>query len=182
MRHVRRRVAFGWTTARQRGPAALAEASPRTMSASAVHRTAFKLTPKGSGHGNLQPMALQIYLVEDDARLRASVGEAINSICDAEVIGTAETEDQAVAWLNGHHGFWRLAVLDLFLKSGTGFGVLQRLIPRDASEQVIVLTNSATRENRNRCLGLGALAVYDKTVQFEEFLDHCLRHHQQTPT
>lgn len=23
------------------------------------------------------------------------------------------------------------------------------------------------------------LAVYDKTAEFEQFLDHCLRHHQQ---
>ncbi|MBB1600439.1 response regulator [Variovorax sp. UMC13] len=126
-------------------------------------------------------MALQIYLIEDDVRLRASIVDAISSICGAVVIGTAETEDQAVAWLNAHHGFWRLAVLDLFLKPGTGFGVLQRLIPRDATEQVIVLTNSATLENRNRCLALGALAVYDKTVQLGDFLDHCVRHHQQTP-
>jgi two-component system, OmpR family, response regulator len=124
-------------------------------------------------------MALPIFLVEDDPMLRQSIGEAINAICDAEVIGTAETESQAVAWLNAHHGTWRLAVLDLFLKTGTGFGVLEQLTPRTAREQVIVLTNSATLENRNRCLKLGALAVYDKTDEFEEFLDHCLRHHQQ---
>ena len=125
-------------------------------------------------------MTFPIFLVEDDSRLRDSIGEAINSICDAEVIGIAETEAQAIAWLNAHHGAWRLAVLDLFLKSGTGFGVLEQLTPRSAREQVIVLTNSATHENRNRCLELGALAVYDKTAEFEKFLDHCLRHHQQS--
>jgi DNA-binding NarL/FixJ family response regulator len=63
-------------------------------------------------------MALQIFFVEDDPMLRESIGEAINAIgeainaiCDAEVIGTAETEAQAVAWLNDHHGAWRLAFL-----------------------------------------------------------------------
>lgn len=126
-------------------------------------------------------MTFPIFLVEDDPKLRETIGEAINNICDARVVGTAETEAQAIAWLNDHHGAWRLAVLDLFLKSGTGFGVLERLTPRDR-EQVIVLTNSATAENRNRCLALGALAVYDKTSEFEAFLDHCLRHHQQGPT
>lgn len=125
-------------------------------------------------------MSFPIFLVEDDSRLRDSIGEAINSICDAEVVGIAETEAQAVEWLNAHHGAWRLAVLDLFLKTGTGFGVLEQLAPQSAREQVIVLTNSATQENRNRCLELGALAVYDKTAEFEEFLDHCLRHHQQS--
>ncbi|MDP9902370.1 response regulator [Variovorax ginsengisoli] len=124
-------------------------------------------------------MSFPIFLVEDNAALRKTIGDAIRDICDAEVVGTAETETQAVEWLNGHHGGWRLAVLDLFLKTGTGFGVLAKLEPQRAAEQVIVLTNSATQENRNRCIALGALAVYDKTQQFDEFLDHCLRHHQQ---
>lgn len=104
---------------------------------------------------------------------------AINEVCDAEVVGTAATEADAVRWLNTHHGGWRLAVLDLYLENGTGFGVLDRLHPSSAKEQVIVLTNSATKENRRRCLALGALAVYDKTDEFDRFLDHCLRHRQQ---
>ena len=70
-------------------------------------------------------------------------------------------------------------MLDLFLKAGTGFGVLSQLDSRSAKEKVIVLTNSATRENRDRCLRMGALAVYDKTAELEQFLAHCLRHHQQ---
>lgn len=127
-------------------------------------------------------MSFPIFLVEDNSALRQAIGEAINSICDAEVVGTAETESQAVEWLNTHHGVWNLAVLDLFLKTGTGFGVLAKLEPHRAAERVIVLTNSATQENRNRCIALGALAVYDKTHQFDEFLDHCLRHHQQLQT
>ena len=127
-------------------------------------------------------MSFSIFLVEDNAALRQSIGDAINHICDAEVVGTAETEVQAVEWLNSHHGAWRLAVLDLFLKTGTGFGVLAQLQPQGAVAKVIVLTNSATQENRNRCIALGALAVYDKTHQFDEFLDHCLRHHQQVQT
>lgn len=128
---------------------------------------------------HFEAMSLPIFLVEDNPELRATIKEAINNICDAQVIGTAETEAQAIAWLNDHHGAWRLAVVDLFLKTGTGFGVLEQLTPRTAREQVIVLTNSATLENRNRCLELGALAVYDKTTEFEAFLDHCLQHHQQ---
>lgn len=124
-------------------------------------------------------MSFPVFLVEDEPKLREMIGEAIGAVCDAEVVGTAETEADAVEWLNSHHGHWRLAVLDLFLKTGTGFGVLNQLGSRSAKEQVIVLTNSATQENRDRCLKMGALAVYDKTAEFEQFLDHCLRHHQQ---
>jgi DNA-binding NarL/FixJ family response regulator len=125
-------------------------------------------------------MTFPVFLVEDDPKLRDAIGESINAICDAEVIGTAETEAHAVTWLNEHPNQWKLAVLDLFLKVGTGFGVLARLVPAASSGHVIVLTNSATNENRERCLALGALAVYDKTSELDKFLDHCLRHHQQT--
>lgn len=124
-------------------------------------------------------MPLPIFLAEDDAQLRDTLIAAMDAVCDAEVVATAETESDAVHWLNGHPRDWSLAVLDLFLKNGTGFGVLQQLPSAEARERVIVLTNSATRENRNRCLQLGARAVYDKTTELEQFLDHCLRHHRQ---
>lgn len=72
-------------------------------------------------------MPFTVFLVEDEPKLREMIGEAIRAVCDAEVVGTAETEADAVEWLNSHHGHWRLAVLDLFLKTGTGFGVLNQL-------------------------------------------------------
>jgi DNA-binding NarL/FixJ family response regulator len=125
-------------------------------------------------------MVLPVFLVEDDPKLRDAIGESINAICDAEVIGTAETEAHAVTRLNEHPDQWKLAVLDLFLKVGTGFGVLAKLGPQTSRGQVIVLTNPANAENRQRCLALGALAVYDKTSELDQFLDHCLRHHKQS--
>lgn len=124
-------------------------------------------------------MTFPVFLVEDDPRLRDLISESIAAACDAQVVGTAETEGTAVTWLNDHPREWKLAVLDLFLKNGTGFGVLQRLKPPASCTQVIVLTNSATAENRRRCLDLGALAVYDKTSELDQFLNHCLEHRQQ---
>jgi DNA-binding NarL/FixJ family response regulator len=123
-------------------------------------------------------MPLPIFLAEDDAQLRDSLIAAMDAVCDAEVVATAETEAEAVRWLNAHPRDWGLAVLDLFLRDGTGFGILQKLAG-EAKDRVIVLTNSATRENRSRCLQLGARAVYDKTTELDQFLDHCLRHHRQ---
>lgn len=123
-------------------------------------------------------MSLPIFLAEDDARLRDALIAAMDAVCDAEVVATAETEAEAVCWLNAHPREWGLAVLDLFLRDGTGFGILQKLAG-ESRDRVIVLTNSATHENRDRCLQLGARAVYDKTTELDQFLDHCLRHHRQ---
>lgn len=127
-------------------------------------------------------MSMPVFLVEDDPQLQLALYESINAVCDAKVVGIADTESHAVTWLNNHPRHWKLAVVDLFLKVGTGFGVLEKLIPPASRSHVIVLTNSATDENRNRCLSMGALAVYDKTNELHLFLDHCLRHQQQRQT
>lgn len=121
-------------------------------------------------------MVFPVYLVEDDPRLQTLLTEAINTVGDAQVIGVAQTESHAVDWLNCHPQDWKLLVLDLFLTDGTGFGVLHRLKPQNACYRTIVLTNSANLENRNRCLALGALAIYDKTTELHLFLDHCSRY------
>ena len=124
-------------------------------------------------------MTLPIFLAEDNAALRQQLIDVIGHVCDGQVVATAETEDEATAWIREHPRDWDLAVLDLFLKQGTGFGILESMHDPADRDRVIVLTNAATDAHRARCLALGARAVYDKTAELDKFLDHCLRHHRQ---
>lgn len=117
-------------------------------------------------------MKLPVFLVEDNLALRAQLTHLITQSCEAEVVATAESEAEAIHWVAGHPDGWALMVLDLFLKQGTGFGVLSSLADPAHRERVIVLTNSATAENRARSLALGASAVYDKTDELSQFIDH----------
>lgn len=119
-------------------------------------------------------MSLPIFLVEDDLRIRDQLILLAQVALNAEVIGLAETEDEAWQWLVLHQGLWKVAVIDLFLKEGTGFGILS-LIPPNRPGKVVVLTNSATLENRARCLALGADAVFEKSAELEKFIDYCAR-------
>jgi DNA-binding NarL/FixJ family response regulator len=123
-------------------------------------------------------MKLPIFLAEDDATLRTQLVALIDEMCDGQVVATAETQAQATEWINAHPKDWDLAVIDLFLRQGTGFGVLENMPDPAQRERVIVLTNSATQENRARCLKLGARAVFDKTLELDRFLDHCVRQHR----
>lgn len=122
---------------------------------------------------------LPIFLVEDDDAIKAQLVGAMDAVCDAQVIATVTNQKDASLWLEAHHGEWGLAVLDLFLDQGTGFGILEEMTDRNERDRVIVLTNSATAENRARCLALGAHAVFDKTTELDIFLEHCLRHPRQ---
>lgn len=74
-------------------------------------------------------------------------------------VGFAETEEQGSGWLTSPDGQWDLAIVDLFLKQGSGLGVIQACKDRKAHQKVVVLTNYATPDIRTRCTQLGVDAV-----------------------
>lgn len=118
-------------------------------------------------------MALITYLVEDSATIRENLISTLEEIAPVKVVGFAETEDEASAWLSSHNGDWKLAIVDLFLKEGSGLGVLKGCQNRNADQKVVVLTNYATSDIRRRCAELGSDAVFDKSNELDELLDYC---------
>ena len=118
-------------------------------------------------------MTLSIFLVEDDPKLRLALTSLLTTLLRANVIATAETQEEASSWLRQHPRVWRITVLDLFLKEGTGFQVLSNMTDASERARVIVLTNSATEAHRQACHQMGVSAVFDKTHELEEFVDHC---------
>lgn len=117
--------------------------------------------------------ALTIFLVEDSPTIRWQLIPALEELATAQVIATAESEDQAVQWLAGHKGGWDLAVVDLFLKQGNGLDVVRWTWGRQPNQSVAVLTNYATTEIRNRCLQAGANVVFDKSTELDQFFEYC---------
>lgn len=119
-------------------------------------------------------MPFTVFLVEDDPVIEASLRLMMSEVLDAHVVGSAQTADDAVAWLAGHREPLEVIVLDLFLKVGTGFTVLSHM---SAAQRrcCVVLTNSATPAKIALCRELGAAAVFDKTLQIDEFMHHCAR-------
>ncbi|RYX91010.1 MAG: response regulator [Comamonadaceae bacterium] len=118
-------------------------------------------------------MALITYVVEDSATIRENLISTLEEIAPVKVIGFAESEEEASRWLSDHYGDWQLAIVDLFLKEGSGLGVLKGCQNRAAGQKVVVLTNYATADIRKRCLDLGADAVFDKSNELELLFDFC---------
>ncbi|WP_422098146.1 response regulator [Variovorax sp.] len=116
---------------------------------------------------------ISIFMVEDEPLVQDSLRVVLGGFLGAEVVGSANTEAEAISWLQAHDDAWRLAVVDLFLQQGTGLGVLSWLAPLKNGRTVIALTNAATRANRAQCLQLGADAVFDKSEEINEFLSFC---------
>ncbi|MBT2300743.1 response regulator [Variovorax paradoxus] len=120
-------------------------------------------------------MALTVFLVEDNPRIRESLIPALAELGSASVMATAESENEAIAWLGKHKGQWDLAVVDFFLKQGTGLGVVAWCAGREASQRVVILTNYPAPSTRSACLDAGADAVFDKSTELEAFFDYCLQ-------
>lgn len=117
-------------------------------------------------------MVLAIFLVEDDWRIQEHFKLLVGEVLGAQVVGVAETSDEALAWIAANDGLWNLMVLDLCLRQGTGFQVLEHM-EAVHKRQCVVLTNSPSAPNVAHCLALGVEAVFDKSLHIEDFLDYC---------
>ena len=119
-------------------------------------------------------MALRIYLVEDNLLIRENLTSTLTEMVGAEFIGWAEGEREAVDWLGQNADGWDLAIVDLFLKQGNGLGVVAACRSRTGGKKLVVLTNYATPAVRERCMALGADAVFDKSNDIEKLVEFCV--------
>lgn len=122
-----------------------------------------------------QPQDLRTYLVEDNATIRRNLVATLKELVGIADAGHCDNEREGSAWLVNPKTTWDLAVVDIFLKEGSGFGVLQACHARDAAQKVVVLTNYATPAVRERCLALGADAVFDKSTDLDALIDYCVQ-------
>jgi len=118
---------------------------------------------------------LRTYIVEDNATIRENLIGTLEELASIEALGWAETENEAKTWLSQHEGQWDLAIVDLFLKQGSGLGVLEACRGRTPGQRVVVLSNYATADMRKRCLQLGADAVFDKSNEIDALVDYCVQ-------
>ncbi len=119
-------------------------------------------------------MELRTYIVEDNATIRENLIGTLEELACIKALGWAETESEAKHWLAGNDAQWDLTIVDLFLKQGSGLGVLEACRGRPAWQRVVVLSNYATNDMRKRCAQLGADAVFDKSNEIDALVEYCI--------
>ncbi len=109
---------------------------------------------------------VRVVIVEDSAIIRSRLAESLSEIRNLAIVGQTDTEAGALQLLSG--GEWDAVVLDLQLKEGTGLGVLKKLDKgrRPVNSKIIVFTNYAFPQYRNRSLFFGADYFFDKSREF----------------
>lgn len=120
-------------------------------------------------------MLINAFLVEDKPDIRNTLVEAMEEIAPLRFVGHADSETGARQWL-GSHQDWDLAIVDLFLTEGSGFGVLKDCQHRKPRQKVVVLTSHNQENLMIRCRELGADEVFDKSHDVEKLVRFCQRH------
>jgi len=118
---------------------------------------------------------LQTYIVEDSPVIRENLIATLEELAPVRVVGTAEDEAGATQWLARPGRRVDLVIVDLFLKSGSGLGVLRSAQAQPRPTTLVVLSNYVSPDLRRQCLALGADQVFDKSNDLDALILYCQR-------
>ncbi|MET0544407.1 MAG: response regulator [Variovorax sp.] len=119
--------------------------------------------------------AVRAFIVEDNPTILKNLVGTLRELAHVEAVGMADSEAEGTSWLTRPDAQWDLAIVDLFLKNGSGLRILEACRSRHPSQKIVVLSNHATRDVRKKCVELGADAVFDKATEIDDLIDFCLR-------
>jgi DNA-binding NarL/FixJ family response regulator len=108
---------------------------------------------------------LRVLLVEDSAVICRLIEGIVNSVPGVIVAGSVDSESGAIEAVM--RGDVDVLILDLQLRSGTGFGVLRAMRGTARQPVVVVLTNFALNTYRDSALALGARHFLDKSRDYD---------------
>ena len=118
---------------------------------------------------------LKTYIVEDNKVIRDNLISALEELVPVKVVGTADDETTAVQWLAQASNDADLVIIDIFLREGSGLGVLRAAQGLPARQSLVVLSNYSTPDMRRKCMELGASRVFDKSNEIDDLIYYCGR-------
>jgi DNA-binding NarL/FixJ family response regulator len=119
------------------------------------------------------PALLHTYIVEDSPVIREDLIATLEELAPVHVVGGAEDEATALRWLAEADRHVDLVIVDLFLKSGSGLGVLRAISAQPRRFSVVVLSNYTAPAMRRSCLELGSDRVFDKSTEIDALVGYC---------
>jgi DNA-binding NarL/FixJ family response regulator len=113
---------------------------------------------------------VRVFVVEDSPLIRKRIIDALGKLGKFDVLGFAETEDEAIEAIAKTRP--DVVITDIRLRSGSGIEVLRkvRAHAHDPAPKIYVLTNYAYPEYKRQCSLLGADDFFDKSSEYERFL------------
>lgn len=117
--------------------------------------------------------ALKTFIIEDSPVILENLVATLEELDNLEVVGSVSDEASAVQALREDPQRADLLIIDVFLRQGSGLGVLTEVQKLNVPARRVVLTNYATEDIRRRCKVLGAERVFDKSRELEDLISYC---------
>jgi DNA-binding NarL/FixJ family response regulator len=113
---------------------------------------------------------LKVFLVEDSPLLRKRIFDSLDSLGGYDVIGYSESEGEAIQAIAAAHP--DVVITDIRLKEGNGIEVVRQVRSAldGAQPRIFVLSNYAYPEYRQQCELAGADDFFDKSSEYDRFL------------
>jgi len=119
------------------------------------------------GRHDMSSSLLRVFIVEDSPLIRDRLAEDIESDGGVEVVGYADTEQDAVASIV--RSTPDAVIVDISLRAGDGLGVIRQIRQKLPETRICiaVLTNYAYPDLRRKSMECGADYFFDKADEYE---------------
>lgn len=106
-----------------------------------------------------------VFIVDDSKALRERLANMLSEVEGVAVVGQAASAAEALAGIRTLKP--RVVILDIQMPGGSGLEVLRTIKQESLPPVVVMLTNHAHTQYRERCMSLGADYFLDKSRDFE---------------
>jgi|SRR5579862_48819 len=115
--------------------------------------------------------SVRVFVVEDSSLIRRRIIDNVEALGNFDVVGFAEGEREAIDAIARTRP--DIVVTDIRLKEGSGIEVVRRIREQgnEPKPRIYVLTNYAYPEYKKQCSLVGADGFFDKTSEYEGFLN-----------
>ncbi len=110
----------------------------------------------------------KVFIVDDSPVVRERLATLLSDLPSVEIIGQAEIAFEAISATRRLKP--DVMLLDISMPGGSGIHVLEMVKKERPAPLVIMLTNFAHEQYRQKCLQLGADYFFDKSTEFEKVL------------
>jgi len=110
----------------------------------------------------------KVFIVDDSPVVRERLATLLSDLPSVEIVGQAEIAFEAISATRRLKP--DVMLLDISMPGGSGIHVLEMVKQERPAPLVIMLTNFAHEQYRQKCLQLGADYFFDKSTEFEKVL------------
>ena len=120
----------------------------------------------------------KVFIVDDSPVVRERLATLLSDLPSVEIVGQAEIAFEAISATRRLKP--DVMLLDISMPGGSGIHVLEMVKKERPAPLVIMLTNFAHEQYRQKCLQLGADYFFDKSTEFEKVLSVLNPAHEAT--